>query len=202
VVKPSLISFGSGQLGTTITGLTRRSHPFLVHKPLIRAVIDDALAKHGRRQLAVDLLGVQVGMLAVQDEVVPLWAQKHGRRLSQHDKGEAVSMLFSAISEELVRVDAVLNRAPDPREDVEHDRGALTIGEEELLYDIVDSGNEADETKRQRDGNGCWELQRRLEDGRHREDDGMKCRMRPSRCRPLPRLAKSEVYRWLKTRNS
>lgn len=104
--------------------------PFLVHQSLIGTIVYHFFAKNRRSEFPIDLFGIQVSVFAVENEVIALLAEKHSGGLAEQDKGEAVSMLGLAIKEELVRIDAILNRAADKGENVEDDRRSVGICEE------------------------------------------------------------------------
>lgn len=125
-------------------------HSLLVHQLLIWAIVDHAIAKDGRRELPVDIFGVEVRMLAVEDEVVALCAEIDGVRRAQQDEGKAVAVLGPALGKELVRVHAILHRAAYPGEDVEDDGRAFAIREPELRYHILGDGDGDDKRYRQR----------------------------------------------------
>ena len=103
------------------TGSVQENYPFLVHKTLIGAVIDDSFAKNWCREFAIDLLGVQIRMFPVEDEIVALAAEEYSCRFAEQHKGEAVSVFGLAVKEEPVRVHAVLYSATNQWEPVEND---------------------------------------------------------------------------------
>ena len=69
------------------------THLLLLHKLRVGAVVDNILAKHGGGEDGVNLLGVDVADLAVQDKVVALGADIARGLLAEEDKGEAVAIL-------------------------------------------------------------------------------------------------------------
>lgn len=72
-------------------------HPYLLllHQLGVRAVVDDVLAKHRGSQNVVNLLGVDVLELAIEDEVIAGQAYCDGRLLSEEDKGEYIAVLIA-----------------------------------------------------------------------------------------------------------
>lgn len=71
------------------------THLLLFHELRIRAVVHDILAKHGASQGVVDLFGVDVLGLAVQDEVVTLGIQADGHLPAEQNEGEDIAVLRS-----------------------------------------------------------------------------------------------------------
>ena len=55
----------------------------LLHQFCVRTIVHNIFAKDGRGEWLVDLLGIEVGDLAVEDEFVSLDAQEYGRLLAQ-----------------------------------------------------------------------------------------------------------------------
>jgi hypothetical protein len=69
------------------------AHLLLLHQLVVGAVVDDVTAEDGRSQDSVDLLGVDVLQLAVQDEVVARGTDRDSGFLSEQYKGEDVPKL-------------------------------------------------------------------------------------------------------------
>jgi len=65
----------------------------LLHQLGVGAVVDDISAEHGGRQDSVDLFGVDVLQLAVEDEVVSGGAHGNGRFLAEENKGKDITVL-------------------------------------------------------------------------------------------------------------
>jgi len=65
----------------------------LLHQLCIWAVIDDASAKDRHGEWLVDLLSVEVGDLAVKDEIIALDAEKDGRLFAEENEGEDIAVL-------------------------------------------------------------------------------------------------------------
>lgn len=108
----------------------------LLHELRIRAVVHDVLAEDGRGQRRVDLLGVDILQLAIEDQIVALRTQTHRGLLAQQDEGKHIAVLLATGEEELVRVDAVGNGAADEREQVEDEWWLSRIADEELAEDV------------------------------------------------------------------
>lgn len=70
----------------------------LLHELGVGAVVDDVPAKDGGREDSVDLLGVDVLELAVEDEVVTGRANCDGGLFSEENKGENVTVLQNALA--------------------------------------------------------------------------------------------------------
>ena len=126
----------------------------MIEKSLIWTVVYDAFAEHGRCELAIDILGVQIGVFAIQYEVIPFWAKKDGGRFPEEDECEAIAVLGSTIKEELVWVYAILDCAADPRKYVEHDGRAVRVGKTDLSQHILSNSNEDDENDSHGNGVG------------------------------------------------
>ena len=58
------------------------SYLFLLHQLRIGTIVHNVLAKHGRGESSVNLLGVDVFQFPVQDEVVALRSQIYGMLLA------------------------------------------------------------------------------------------------------------------------
>jgi hypothetical protein len=124
----------------------------LIHQFLIWAIIHHTFAKDRRRELAIDFLGVQVGMLAVENEMISLFAEKHRRGFPEEDKSVAISVPRSAVREKSVRVHAILNCTANKWEEVEHHWRPVRVCKEELADHIVDNCNQPDEREAKEDG--------------------------------------------------
>jgi hypothetical protein len=122
--------------------MRRSTHLLLFHKLRVGAVVDDVLAKHRRAQRGVDLLGVDVLDLAVENEVVALGVEAHGHLAPEQDEGEDVAVLLLVGEEELVRVHAVCDGAADDGQPVEHDGRLIGLLEQELLQHVEHHGQE------------------------------------------------------------
>lgn len=66
----------------------------LLHKLGVGAIVDDILAENRGSKDGVNLFGVDIANLAVQDEIVALGADVDGGLLSEEDEGEAVAILL------------------------------------------------------------------------------------------------------------
>ena len=77
-------------------------------------------------------------MLAIQDEVIALGSEKDRRGFTKQDERKAVSILGSAVKEEFIRIDAILNSASDQGKDVKNDGRAMRIWEPYLSNDVGD----------------------------------------------------------------
>lgn len=71
----------------------RKTHPLLLHELAVGAVIDDIPAKDRRGQDTVDLLGIDILGLAIQDELVALGADIDGGLLAEENEGENIAKL-------------------------------------------------------------------------------------------------------------
>ena len=118
----------------------------MVHEALIGAVVDDSLSKDRCRELAVDLLRVQIRMFPIEDEIVALAAKEDCCRFAEKHKGETVSVFGPAVEEELVRVHAVLYRATNQWEQVENHWRAVWVREVDLSNHILGDNDNADKS--------------------------------------------------------
>ena len=66
-----------------MVGLNKAAHSLLVHQPFIGAIVHDTLTKDGGRKFSIDLFSIQVGMLAIQDQIISFRTKKHGGGLSK-----------------------------------------------------------------------------------------------------------------------
>jgi hypothetical protein len=149
VEKPSLHSLPvSCQSGANKA--TKKTHPLLVHQSLIRTVIDDTSAEYRCRELAVDFLGIQVGVFAIENEIIAFSTKEHGCGFSKKNKGKTISIFGSALSKKLVRIYSVLNRAAYEREKMEHYRRAVWVCEAQLPDHILGNDRHADEDEGER----------------------------------------------------
>lgn len=71
------------------------THPLLLHKLGVGAVVDDVLAKDRTGQIVIDLLGIDVLLLSVQDKLVALGADVYGGLLAEEDEGENIAVLWA-----------------------------------------------------------------------------------------------------------
>ena len=115
------------------------TYPLLVHEPRIGAVIHNFLSKNRCSELPVNVFSVEIGMLAVQDKVIALGSKKHRRRFTKQDERKAISILRSAIEEELIRINTILDGATGKRKDVKNDWGAMRIWEPYLSNNVGDN---------------------------------------------------------------
>lgn len=69
------------------------AYPLLLHELAVGAVVDDILPEHGGGQDTVDILGVDILGLAVQDEFVAVGAYVYGGLLPKEDEGEDIAEL-------------------------------------------------------------------------------------------------------------
>lgn len=149
----------------------RRAYLLLLHQLRVGAVVHDILAKDRGRELAVDLLGVDVLELAVEDEVVAGCVEAHGHLLAEEDEGEDIAVLYAGQrelppstarathlllvgEEELVRVDAVGDGAADDGDPVEHERRLVGVLEQQLLEDVEDDSEQEEGAEAGRDQDG------------------------------------------------
>jgi len=70
------------------------AHLFLLHELRVGAVVDDILAKDRCAERGVDLLGVDVLDLSVEDEVVAGGVEAHSHLAAEEDKGEDIAILL------------------------------------------------------------------------------------------------------------
>ncbi len=91
-VRPNLTNCDLCQL------LRRRlaypTYLLLLHQLRVGAVVDNILAKDRGGERAVDLLGIDILDLAVEDEVVALCVQTDSHLATQEDKGEDIAILL------------------------------------------------------------------------------------------------------------
>ena len=69
------------------------SHLLLFHELRVGAVIDDVIAENWRGVRGVDLFGVDILQLAVEDEFVALRADIDSHLPPEHDEGEHIAVL-------------------------------------------------------------------------------------------------------------
>jgi hypothetical protein len=91
VVRPNLTNWASGQHSPL--EVDKLSHLLLFHELRIRAVIDDVFSKNRGSERGVDLFGIDILQLAVEDEFVALCADIDGHLPPEHDEGEHIAML-------------------------------------------------------------------------------------------------------------
>jgi hypothetical protein len=123
----------------------RLSYLLLLHELGVGAIVDHILAEHGGGERVVDLLGVDILQLAVENEVVALGSQTDGGLLAQKDKGEDIAVLFTAGEEEGIGVHAISDGVADPWQEVEDERWLVRVAEEDLLEDVQED-NERGQT--------------------------------------------------------
>lgn len=126
-----------------------KAYPFLVHELLVGTIINHTLSKYGCGELSIYLLSIQIGMFAVQNEIVALLTEIHSCRLSQENEGETISISGPAVEKEPIRIHAIHNCAPNEGENMEHDRWAVRVGKEQLPNDILSNGDSTDEYESQ-----------------------------------------------------
>lgn len=95
------------------------SYLLLLHQLGIRTIINNILPKNRRSQGGINLLGVHILQLPVQNKIIPLGPQTHRRLLAQQYESKNIPILLPAIEEEGVWVDAVGDCAADKGDDVE-----------------------------------------------------------------------------------
>ena len=76
--------------------VVRRRHAYLLllHELRIRAVVDDILAKDRCAAWGVDLLGIDILDLSVEDKVVASGVQAHRHLATEENEGEDVAILL------------------------------------------------------------------------------------------------------------
>jgi hypothetical protein len=89
-------------------------------------------------------------MLAVEDEIIPLFSKEHRRRFPEQDEGEAIAVLGSAVEEKSVWINAILDGAADQGEEVEHDGRAVRVCQEDLPEHVLNNRDQHE--KRERNG--------------------------------------------------
>lgn len=70
------------------------TYSLLLHELAVGAVVDDILSEDGSSQNTIDLFSIDVLLLAVQDELVSLWANEDGGLLSEEYEGKDIAKLF------------------------------------------------------------------------------------------------------------
>ena len=126
-------------------------YPLLVHQSLVWTIVNHTLAKYGSCQPAIDFLGVEIGVLSIQDEVVAFLTEEDCRRFSKKNEGETITVLGPTVKEELIGVYAILDRAANPWEYVEDYRRAVRIGKAKLADHILGNSSEDDKNNSRRD---------------------------------------------------
>ena len=119
-----------------------QSYLLLLHQFRVGTIVDNISSKDRRCKHRIDLLGIDVLVFAVQDELIAISSQVDGRLLSQQNERETIAIFRLAVEEELVRIDTVGDGAADDREQVEHDRRLVLLLEEQLLQDVKDDGED------------------------------------------------------------
>jgi hypothetical protein len=74
------------------------SNLLLFHQLGVGAVVYDIFAKHGCGKRAIDVLGIDVAQLPVQDEFVSFRANIDSRLLAEEYKCKTIAMLLSLVS--------------------------------------------------------------------------------------------------------
>jgi len=134
------------------------AHLFLLHELRVGAVVHDILAKDRCAERGVDLLGVDVLDLSVEDEVVAGGVEAHSHLAAEEDKGEDIAILLPvshvqpAIAspthlllvgeEERIRVHAICDGTANHRQPVEHEGRLIGVLEQQLLQDIENDGQQ------------------------------------------------------------
>lgn len=118
------------------------AHLLLLHELRVGTVIDDILAEHGGREGRVDLLGIDVLDLSVEDKVVAGSVEADGHLATEEDKGEDWAILLVVCEEEGIRIHAIPDSVADNGHPVEDERRLIGVLEQELLEDIEDNGQE------------------------------------------------------------
>lgn len=77
----------------------RLSYLFLLHQFRIRTVIHNTSTKDRCCKWVVDLLGVDIFELAVQNKFIPFRPQTHCRLLAKQDEGKYIAVLNQEISQ-------------------------------------------------------------------------------------------------------
>lgn len=72
------------------------AHLLLLHQFGVGAVVYDILAKDRSSERAVNLLGVDILELAVENEVIALGVQTDSHLATQEDEGEHIAILFAS----------------------------------------------------------------------------------------------------------
>jgi hypothetical protein len=143
------------------------AHLLLLHELGVGAIVDDILAEDGGGERAVDLLGVDVLDLSVEDEVVALGVEADSHLATEENESEHIAVLLPVSAfillamrhvayllllgeEELVRVHAIGDCATNHREQVEDDRRLIGVLEQQLLQNVED--NREDEEGRETGG--------------------------------------------------
>lgn len=135
------------------------THPLLFHELAIGTVVDNIPSEDRRGQDAIDLFGVDVLGLAIENEFVALGADVDGGLFAEEDKSEDIaklhmsrislassnerkewSDLFAVLDEESRRVHAIGYGAANDGEPVEDDGRLIGVLEEKLLGDIDGDG--------------------------------------------------------------
>ena len=118
------------------------AHLLLLHELRVGTVIDDILAEHGSREGRVDLLGIDILDLSVEDKVVASSVEADRHLATEEDKGEDWAILLVVGEEEGIRIHAIPDGVADNRHPVEDERRLIGVLEQELLEDIEDNGQE------------------------------------------------------------
>ena len=73
----------------------RRGHAYLLllHELRVGAVVDDILAKDRCAEWGVDLLGIDILDLSVEDKVVACGVEANGHLATKEDEGEDIAIL-------------------------------------------------------------------------------------------------------------
>jgi hypothetical protein len=114
----------------------------LLHELGIGAIVDNVLAKDGSGQNRVDVLGVDVLELSVQNKVVALSADVDGGLLAEQDKGVDVAVLFPVLLKEARGVHAIGDGAAHDGEPGKDHGRFIGVLEQQLLRDVPKDGEE------------------------------------------------------------
>jgi hypothetical protein len=70
------------------------AHLLLLHELRVWAIVDHIATENRCREIAVDLLGVHILELAIENELVACCAEIYGRLLPKENEGEDVAILL------------------------------------------------------------------------------------------------------------
>ena len=89
-LRKSLAKGSKTRLDETVP---QHTYLLLFHELRIGAIVDDITSEHGSGQRSIDLLGVDVLELAVQNEIIARGADRDGGLLAEKNEGEDVTKL-------------------------------------------------------------------------------------------------------------
>jgi len=96
VVRPNLTNCVpriASARASPVASQPHNAHLLLLHELPVWAVVHDVMTKDGGGERSVNLLGVHILELAVQDEIIALCSEKDGGFLAQEDEGEDIPVL-------------------------------------------------------------------------------------------------------------